>query len=105
MHNLLMALKTRISNNWCSDQFNVAAVARMFYFSELLPVCHSQIKNLKSCVKIFYRLVIMKDRKGINRGKCKKCDCDEYLVEKSILCAYCEHTPFAHGESFVLFFI
>ena len=43
---------------------------------------------------------IMKDRKGNSRGKCLKpsCDCDDYTVEKNFcLCAYCEHTPAAHG--------
>jgi hypothetical protein len=40
----------------------------------------------------------MKDRKGVVRGKCKKCGCDEYTMEKILnLCAFCDHTPFAHG--------
>lgn len=42
----------------------------------------------------------MRDKNGANRGKCSKCsECDEYIKEKDFnLCAYCEHTPVAHGE-------
>ena len=50
----------------------------------------------------------MKDRKGNSRGKCLKlnCDCDDYTVEKDFcLCAYCEHTPAAHGNSVYLHLI
>jgi len=43
----------------------------------------------------------MKDKRGNVRLQCLKngCDCDEYSREKDFdLCAYCEHTPVAHGN-------
>lgn len=37
-----------------------------------------------------------KDKRGVDRGPCSICPCDEYETEGSILCEYCGHTPIQH---------
>lgn len=37
-----------------------------------------------------------KDKRGLDRGACFICACDEYETEGSILCEYCGHTPTQH---------
>ncbi len=38
-----------------------------------------------------------KDKRGIDRGSCGKCDCKEYEVfDKRLLCDYCGHRPMDH---------
>ena len=39
-----------------------------------------------------------RDKRGIDRGACKVCECDEYEVTSSdrIVCEYCDHSPMAH---------
>ena len=38
-----------------------------------------------------------KDKRGVNRGSCQKCDCKEYEVyDKRLLCDYCGHRPVDH---------
>lgn len=48
----------------------------------------------------------MKDIQGVQRGKCNKCECEEYMCpppgDKSsggavrLRCEYCDHTPVDH---------
>ncbi|RXG69571.1 hypothetical protein Avbf_03565 [Armadillidium vulgare] len=47
----------------------------------------------------------MKDRRGIERGRCNEsmCPCTEYEVDAgAILCSYCGHVPLQHTELTVL---
>ena len=39
-----------------------------------------------------------KDKRGVERGRCTTCDCEEYEVIEShhILCDYCGHPPMVH---------
>ena len=37
-----------------------------------------------------------KDKRGIERGKCNLCPCEEFDTEGSILCEYCGHPPINH---------
>ena len=37
-----------------------------------------------------------KDKRGIVRGKCTLCPCEEFDTEGSILCEYCGHPPINH---------
>ena len=39
---------------------------------------------------------IEKDKRGIERGKCTLCPCEEFDTEGSILCEYCGHPPINH---------
>ncbi len=43
----------------------------------------------------------MKDKRGIERGGCKSCSCDEYEYEDSYgnRCSYCDHVPALHQNS------
>ena len=39
------------------------------------------------------------DKRGVNRGACKECDCDEYEPPpdmKNLKCEYCAHAPAQH---------
>lgn len=38
-----------------------------------------------------------KDRRGVLRGKCSLCECDEFEnLSGDILCEYCSHRPLKH---------
>ena len=52
----------------------------------------------------------MKDKQGINRGKCNSCECEEYIAPgqnspekpRKIRCDYCNHTPVEHVKIIAL---
>ena len=42
----------------------------------------------------------MKDKRGVVRGRCLECDCDEYETQNSIAaCDYCGHAPGQHLQA------
>jgi hypothetical protein len=72
----------------------------IFYGSWLYK--HVTVGNCGFALFFLCRLE-MKDLKGVNRMKCKKYECEEYLVERNcILCAYCDHSPLSHGKFLLL---
>ena len=37
-----------------------------------------------------------KDKRGVKRGRCLSCQCDEYEAQEGLLCEYCGHPPAKH---------
>ena len=38
-----------------------------------------------------------KDKRGVKRGRCLSCQCDEYEAQEGLLCEYCGHPPAKHS--------
>lgn len=38
-----------------------------------------------------------KDKRGVKKGRCLSCECDEYEALEGLLCEYCGHPPAKHS--------
>ena len=38
------------------------------------------------------------DKRGVPRGKCSECECEEFESVNSIVCEYCGHSPVKHDK-------